>query len=662
MTGGPKLALVDFEVQDRVAIVTIDSPPVNALSQQVRQELLAVADAIAADRDVDAVVLACAGRTFVAGADINELGNPQRPYLPDVLQKIDGSPKPWVAALHGTVLGGGLELAMACAGRVALTGTKLGLPEVTLGIIPGSGGTVRLPRLIPLEKAINLVTSGKLMATEEALASGLIDRRVDRNLLEEAVQCARALLEKPVQPLLQREVKDAHAIDWAAMQRSVQQKARGATAPLEALEALKDAATFDAGIALDRERQRFMRLAVSNESRALKHIFFAERSAGQSLKTPDADPVDLSHVGVIGGGTMGVGIATALLLAGSSVTLVEQTSDAAQKARERVSATLQQSVGRKVVTAESAEEALQRLIALADYDALKECPLVIEAVFEDMAVKREVFSKLDAIMPHVAILATNTSYLDVDVLAASTKHPERILGLHFFSPAHIMKLLEIVRGAKTGPVALATAHALAKRLRKIPVVSGVCDGFIGNRIMAAYRRDCEFMLEEGATPSQIDAAMRNFGFAMGIFEVQDMSGLDIAWAQRKAKASSQASGQRVAHIADRLCEAGRFGRKTGKGWYDYSSGKPVLDDEVMGIILDESKRSGFTRHSFTEADIMDRIMKTIQQEGMAVLGEGIADNADDIDVVMINGYGFPRHRGGPMHMMGVETRHVRTVA
>lgn len=601
------MALVDFNVQDRIAIVTINSPPVNALSQPVRRELLSAADAVAANSDVDAVVLACCGRTFVAGADINELGNPLRPYLPDVLEKIEQSRKPWVAALHGTVLGGGLELAMACHGRVAAKGTTLGLPEVTLGIIPGSGGTVRLPRLIAMAKAIDLITSGKPMAAQQALASGLVDHIADDDPILQARRHARMLVENPTPSLLERDVLNVEAVDFDAMRAVVQSKARGAKAPVEAFDALKDATILDPQTALERERQRFLRLAASDESRALKHIFFAERSAGQSLKASSATPVDLSHVGVIGGGTMGAGIASGLLLAGSSVTLVEQNLESAERARERVEMTLHQSADRKVIAADAVSQALLRFSVATDYDALRSCPLVIEAVFEVMAVKREVFSKLDAVMPASAILATNTSYLDVDVLASSTNHPKRVLGLHFFSPAHIMKLLEIVRGARTGPVALATAHQLAKRLRKIPVVSGVCDGFIGNRIMAAYRRDCEFMLEEGATPPQIDAAMRNFGFAMGIFEVQDMSGLDIAWAQRKAKAPTSSSSERVAHIADRLCEAGRLGRKTGKGWYDYASGKPVFDDEVMAVILDESQRAGFNRRPFTDADIMDRI-------------------------------------------------------
>ncbi|MCZ4431918.1 3-hydroxyacyl-CoA dehydrogenase NAD-binding domain-containing protein [Agrobacterium sp. SOY23] len=657
-----ELVLVDYKVEGRVALVTIDNPPVNALNQQVRQSMLQVVEAVEADGNVDAVVLACAGRTFVAGADINELGNPLQPYLPDLLKKIDHSRKPWVAAVHGTTLGGGLELAMACHGRVAQKGTKLGLPEVSLGVIPGSGGTVRLPRLIPLEKAITLITTGKPISAEEGLTLGLVDKVAEGDLVGQACLHACSLIENPVVPLLQRAIRGDEAVDWEATQRSVSLRGRGAMAPVEALAALKDAVTHESEIALASERQRFLRLAVSDESRALKHIFFAERNAGKSLRNVGGSPVDLSHVGVIGGGTMGAGIASALLLAGSAVTLVEQNAEAALEARERVRNTIAQSAERKVINAEAADWAVQRFSTVLDYDALKTCPLVIEAVFEDMAVKRDVFAKLDAVMPASAILATNTSYLDVDRLAASTAHPERILGLHFFSPAHVMKLLEIVRGERTGSVALSTAHELAKRLRKIPVVSGVCDGFIGNRIMAAYRRDCEFMLEEGALPSQIDAAMRDFGFAMGIFEVQDMSGLDIAWAQRKARAASHSGNERIAHIADRLCEAGRFGKKTGRGWFDYRSGKPVPDDEVVALILEESKRGGFVRRSFTEAEIMNRILSTIQREGRAVINEGIAETADDIDVVLINGYGFPRHKGGPMYMADAAPSEVRTVA
>lgn len=451
-------------------------------------------------------------------------------------------------------------------------------------------------------------------------------------------------------PALDRDLVAGDAIDWDAQEVLLRKRSRGAAAPLEALASLKCAANEPVEVALTGERERFLRLAASDEAAALRHVFFAERSAGQALNQADADPADLSRVGVIGGGTMGAGIATALLLAGSKVCLIERDDTAAETARTRVADTIAASVKRGAVSASKGDAALARLSTDTDYAALRDCPLVIEAVFEDMGVKREVFDMLDAVMPAEAILATNTSYLDVNVLAAATNDPARILGLHFFSPAHVMKLLEVVRGEATGARALATGGALSKLLRKIPVVAGVCDGFIGNRIMAAYRLDCEFMLEEGALPHQIDAAMQAFGFAMGIYAVQDMSGLDIAWAQRKARASHRDPSERYAHIADRLCEAGRLGRKTGKGWYDYASGKAETDPEVTRIIEEESARAGRTRKAFTEAEIITRILTTMQREGQAVLDEGIAEGPDDIDVVMITGYGFPRHKGGPMYM------------
>ena len=404
--------------------------------------------------------------------------------------------------------------------------------------------------------------------------------------------------------------------------------------------------------ALASERRRFLRLAASPEAAALRHVFFAERAAGAALKAAKAEPADLACVGVIGGGTMGAGIATALLLAGSEVRLIERDGPAAQAARGRVAGILAESRRRGAIPAEAEAAALDRLDTGSDHAALAACPLVIEAVFEDMALKRAVFQRLDAVMPAEAVLATNTSYLDVNLLAQGTRDPSRILGLHFFSPAHVMKLLEVVRGEATGARALATGGALARLLRKVPVVARVCDGFIGNRIMAAYRRDCEFMLEEGALPQQIDAAMEDFGFAMGLCKVQDMSGLDIAWAQRKARAPLRPEGERYARIADRLCEAGRLGRKTGKGWYDYSSGTARPDPEVQRIIEEESARAGQSRRDFSAEEIMARILGAMQAEGRAVLAEGIAECAGDIDVVMVLGYGFPRHRGGPMFMAG----------
>lgn len=637
---------VTLTIRDQIAHVVIDNPPVNALNQGVRQGLSEAAVTVAATKGLKGVVLSCAGRTFVAGADIKELGNPLEPFLPDVLAAISGSPVPWVAALKGNVLGGGLELAMACHLRVAEPATKMGLPEVTLGILPGSGGTVRLPRLVSMDLAIDMVTGGKPIPAAKAQDAGLIDAICEDDLLPAAeAMLAEATLGTP---LLERQVKDAEAIDWSAREQAIARKSRGAAAPVEALASLRDATCLSPAEAMTAERERFLRLSVSDEAKALRHVFFAEREAGRSLREGDGVPVDLKCVGVIGGGTMGAGIATALLLAGSRVVLIERDTEAATRAAERVGETLGASVKRGAISEDKRQAALDALSTGSDYALLKPCPLVIEAVFEDMGVKREVFDRLDAVMPTDAILATNTSYLDVDALAETTADPGRVLGLHFFSPAHVMKLLEVVRGRATNACAMATAGALAKHLRKIAVVSGVCDGFIGNRIMNAYRRDCEFMLEEGALPHQIDAAMEAFGFAMGIYKVQDMSGLDIAWAQRKARAATRPADERYAHIADRLCEAGRLGRKAGQGWYDYASGKPEIDPEVTRIIEEESAKAGRKRRDFAQSEIMDRILSIMQAEGQAILNEGIAESADDIDVVMVAGYGFPRHKGGPM--------------
>ncbi len=645
------MTIVRVEIRDALGWVTIDNPPVNALGRAVRQGLM---EAVAGlrDADVTAVVLTGAGRAFVAGADIRELGQtPVAPFLPDVLAAIAASKTPWVAAINGAALGGGLELAMACHARFAVRTARLGLPEVNIGIIPGSGGTVRLPRLVPMATAIRLVTGGKPIGAEAALDCGLIDGLATGDLLAEAAAMAKNLAaEGRASSALDCDLVAGDAIDWEAEEAVLRKRSRGAAAPLEALAALKCAARAPVETALAGERDRFLRLAVSDEAAALRHVFFAERGAGQVLKQAGAAPVDLSRVGVIGGGTMGAGIATALLLAGSQVRLVERDISAADTAQTRVAETIAASVKRGAVTEAGGAAALAGLSTSADYRDLAACPLVIEAVFEDMDVKREVFARLDAVMPADAILATNTSYLDVNALAATTMDPARVLGLHFFSPAHVMKLLEVVRGEAAGARALATGGALARLLGKIPVVAGVCDGFIGNRIMAAYRRDCEFMLEEGALPQEIDAAMRDFGFAMGIFEVQDMSGLDIAWAQRKARAVHRDPSERHARIADRLCEAGRLGRKTGRGWYDYSSGRAEVDAEVVRIIAEERERAGRTSGVFTASGIMARILTTMQREGQAVLDEGIAESPDDIDVVMITGYGFPRHKGGPMYM------------
>ncbi len=644
---------VKVKIKAGLAHVIIDNPPVNALNQSVRAGLADAVLQLENDNTVNAVVIMGAGKHFVSGADIRELGKPPlEPQLPDVLNAIENSTKPWVAAISGSALGGGLEIAMACHARIADTSAKLGLPEVTIGVIPGAGGTVRLPRLIPMPEVIKMITTGKPISATRAGELGLLDGLADQDLVGEAETLAAKLAQagrptaSSAKPLLA-----STEIDWEAEKQQLISRVRGAVAPLEALAALKNAQTMSISDAMADARERFLRLAGGTQSAALRHIFFAERNAGSSLREVSEQAADLSRVGIIGGGTMGAGIAAALLISGSQLRLVERDAKAAESAHNLVVQTLQASAKRQVISQSEFESAQARLTTGADYAELADCELVIEAVFENMQVKHEVFAKLDAIMPEDAILATNTSYLDINEIADASKHPSRVVGLHFFSPAHIMKLLEVVRATATGPRALATAAALARRLRKIAVVAGVCDGFIGNRIMAAYRRECEFMLEEGATPLQIDSAMQNFGFAMGIYAVQDMSGLDIAWAQRKARAATRPASERYAHIADRLCEAGRFGRKTGKGWYNYESGKAQQDPEVIQIIEEERIKAGRKPVEFSEADIIDRILSVMQQEGWAVLDEKIAESADDIDVVMVTGYGFPRHRGGPMFML-----------
>lgn len=649
------MAQVKWWIADGLAWVLIDALPVNALSGEVRTGLLDAACSIAAQGGVLAVILHSAGPVFCAGADIRELGLPSRaPSLPDVISAIETSPVPWVAAIQGAALGGGLELAIACAGRISGSAASFGLPEVSIGVIPGAGGTVRLPRLVPMKRAIEMVTSGKSISVTQALDGGLVDLVSEADLLERASHYAKKLSQTAHSRTLDKPLRDAQAIDWPAETGNIRAKSRGAQAPLEALAALEAAARLPATAALADARKRFLRLGTSTEAAALRHVFKAERSAGSTLRGPELPVVKLDSAGVVGGGTMGAGIATALLLAGLRVHLLEQTDMAASQAQERILKLIEAGRERGIVSAAAARDAMSSLKVGSNYEELAHCDLVIEAVFEDMAAKQAVFSSLDAVVAPETILASNTSYLDVDDLAARTRHPERVIGLHFFAPAHVMKLLEVIRGRRTGDRALAMAGVLAKRLKKTAVVSGVCDGFIGNRIMAAYRRACESMLEQGALPHEIDAAMQAFGFAMGIFQVQDLSGLDIGWAQRKARRASGTLSAGEGRIADQLCEMGRLGRKTGRGWYRYEDGKQLIDDEVHSLIEETSKASGTERRALCAEEIINRILAVMQNEGQAILSEGIAQSADDIDIVMIAGYGFPRHKGGPMFMAALQ--------
>ncbi len=635
----------------RIAVVTIDSPPVNALSHAVRAGLVAAMADLAADDGLDGAVLACAGRTFVAGADVAEFGRPPvPPLLPAVLDAIEGQGKPVVAALFGTALGGGFELALACRLRVAVATAEVGLPEVKLGLIPGAGGTQRLPRLIGIPAAADLATSGRRVKAAEALRLGIVDRVVDGDLLEGALAVLAeriaagdlppAVSARPVPPV------DAAAAD--ALLADVRKKARGMEAPVEAARAVLRAAELPFAEGMAAERAAFERLRDGDQSKALRHVFFAEREAPKvaGLEGVAARPVD--RVGVVGGGMMGSGIAIATADAGLPVTIAETDADAAARAEARIAAHYADQARKGRLTEAQAAERRGRIAVATGVEALSDADLVIEAVFEDMGVKQDIFARLGKAAKPGAVLATNTSYLDVNAIAAASTRPGDVLGLHFFAPANVMRLLEVVRAKATAPDALATGLALGRRLGKLAVVAGVCDGFIGNRIWAYWRRHLEYLVEDGASPEAIDAALLDWGMPMGPFAVYDLSGLDIAWATRKRKAATRDPAERCVRIADRLCEAGRLGRKTAAGWYRYVDGRAEPDPAVAEIVADERRLRGIAPRNVSADDIRRRSLAAIANEAAKILEEGIAQRASDVDMVLVAGYGFPNWRGGPL--------------
>jgi 3-hydroxyacyl-CoA dehydrogenase len=632
-----------------IAIVTVDNPPVNALSQALRQALVEAVTELDADDAVKAVVLVCAGRTFIAGADVKEFGQPpQPPHLPDVVVAIEAAQKPWVAAIHGSALGGGLEVALGCAYRVAVPSASLGLPEVKLGIIPGAGGTVRLPRLIGPAAAVDLVTGGIPVGPKKAQALGLIDAVTDGDLRAGAIAFANDIAGKPVpQPISGRAVPAVEAGFWEGAEKAVAAKAKREVAPLKALGSVRNASETDFASAMAFERETFLELRGSAQAAALRHVFFAERAAPRPPELAGVTPRDMRSAAVIGGGTMGAGIAAALRDAGLPVALIERDKAAVERGLANIRAIFEGSVKRGHITQDVAAERIAGVIGSDDYGLLADTDLVIEAVFEDIAVKRAVFAKLSEACRPDAVLATNTSYLDPNTISEGVSRPERFLGLHFFSPAHIMKLLEIVPTEATAPEVLATGFALARLLGKIPVRAGICDGFIGNRILKVTRAQAERLLLSGATPSAVDAAMRVFGLPMGPFEAQDLGGLDIAAFQRKA--ARERGETPFAPVAERLCAITRFGQKSGGGWYDYLPGDraPKPSETVAEIIAEEA--SGRPQRVWDEASIADAIILPMVNEAMRILEEGVALRAADIDLVKIHGYGFPRSRGGPTH-------------
>lgn len=630
-----------------IAVVTVDNPPVNAIGQAVRQGLWDAVAALDADPAVRAVVLTCAGRTFMAGADVREFGRPpQPPHLPDLVARIEAAAKPWVAAIHGSALGGGFEIALGCRWRVAAPDAQVGLPEVTLGIVPGAGGTVRTPRLIGAEGAVPLVTSGKPVKAARAVQMGLIDAVVTGDLTTGATAFLRGALarEWPL-PISARPAADPGAVFWQQAAADVAKSARGADAPLAALESIRTAVTAGFDDAMAHERETFLRLRGSDQAAALRHVFFAERAAPRPPELEGVTPRNVASAAVIGGGTMGAGIAAALAGAGLPVTLIERDADALERGRANVTKIWDGSVKSGRMTEEGKALHLSRVTFATDYAALAGTDLVIEAVFEDMDVKRAVFGQLVAACRPDAILATNTSYLDPRRIVEGLPGQERFLGLHFFSPAHIMKLLEIVPTDATAPEVLAAGFALARRLGKVPVRAGICDGFIGNRILKLTRAQAERLLLAGATPGQVDGALRRFGMAMGPLQVQDLAGLDIAAFQRQA---ARARGETpFAPIADRLVEAGRLGQKTGAGWYDYPPEERGGKDSPA--VAEAIAAAGGQPQALSDDDLVDTVILPMVDEGARILADGTAARAADVDLVKVHGYGFPRWRGGPMH-------------
>jgi len=640
-------ASVDLRRDGEIAVVAVDNPPVNALKHEVRAGLAEALRQTREDAAVKAVVIACAGRTFFAGADITEFGKPpQSPGLGEVIAAIEAMPKAVVAALHGTALGGGFELALACHFRVAVPGARVGLPEVKLGLLPGAGGTQRLPRLIGPEKALKMIVTGDPIDAREALAEGVIDNIVDGDLTAGAIAFARRILTEggPLRLVRDREDK-LSAEGFADAAETLTRRVRGRDAPAACVEAVRNAIVLPFDEGLKREGELFRKLVAGDQSKAQRHIFFAEREAARVPGIPEGTkPRPIATAAVIGAGTMGGGIAMCFANAGIPVTIVETGRDLLQKGLDRVAANYRATVSRGGLGADEMERRMALINAVTELDAVAAADVVIEAVFEEMDLKKRVFADLDRAAKAGAVLATNTSTLDVDEIARATTRPQDVLGTHFFSPANVMRLLEIVRGAATSADALATAVALGRRLGKVPVTVGVCYGFVGNRMLARRSVEAERLLLGGALPQEVDAAVSDFGFPMGPFAMADMAGLDVGWRIRKGR------GERN-EIEDALCEAGHFGQKTGKGYFRYEAGSrtPMPDPEVERTILDASSRAGIARRAIMQEEIIERMIYPMINEGARILEEGIAARPGDIDVIWVYGYGWPVWRGGPMY-------------
>ena len=635
-----------------VAVIIVDNPPVNALKYEVRAGMLENFTQAATDKSVEAIVLTGAGRTFMAGADITEFGKPMKaPGLSEVIAAIEKIQKPMIAAVHGTPLGGGLEVTLGCHFRVAAPGTRLGLPEIKLGIIPGAGGTQLLPRLVGVEKGLAMILSGDPIPAKEALAAGLVDEIIEGDLVKGAVAFAKKVVAEK-RPL--RHVRDlddkiapfrANPEKFNEAAANVAKKSRGLEAPLAAIEAVRAAVTLPVDEGLKRERELFVKLVGGEQSKAQRYIFFAEREAAKIPGMPAGlKPREVARAAVIGAGTMGGGISMSFANAGIPVTVVETGEEALKRGFDTIKKNYQISVQRGALKQEDADKRFALLKGTTSMDGVKDADIVIEAVFEEMNIKKEVFGAIDKLAKPSAVLATNTSYLNVDQIAQTTKRPKEVLGTHFFSPANVMKLLEIVRGKETAPDVLATAMAVGRKIGKVPVVVGVCHGFVGNRMLSPRQNQAERLLLEGALPRDVDAAAVEFGFPMGPFAMSDLAGIDVGWRIRKALGTRN-------EIADALADMGRFGQKTGRGFYIYEKGSrsPIPDPEVEEIIVAASKRLGIPRRQIDKKEIIERLVFPMINEGAKILDEGIAYRASDIDVIWVYGYGWPIWRGGPMY-------------
>jgi len=643
--------VVSTEVKADAGLLLVDSPPVNALSHAVREGLVNGLAQLVADPAVKIIVLACKGRTFFAGADISEFGKPKRdPILVDAIAALERSPKPVVAAIHGAALGGGLEVALGCHFRVAVPSAKLGLPEIKLGIFPGAGGAQRLPRIIGPEKALELILSGESLDAASAKAMGVIDEVIDGDPVEAGLAFARRVLVEslPYVAVRDREEKIAQTrADPAAFDALAQKLTRGdrqQLAPGAVVEAVRRAFTTPIDQALRIDGERNAELIAGVQARALRHLFFAEREAAKVIGLPaEVRPRPVKRAVVVGAGTMGGGIAMSFAAAGMPVTVIDATQEALDRGLDRVRSNYATSVKRGSLAPAEMDRRLGLIAGAADRGAAADADLVIEAVFEDATLKRQIFADLEQICRPETIIATNTSAIDVDELAADLQRPENFLGMHFFSPANVMKLLEVVRAGKSSPEAIATAMAVGRQIGKIPVIAGNCDGFIGNRMVAKRSAQVDLLLLKGALPKEVDDALKAFGFPMGPLAINDMSGLDIGWSIRNRRGTPFP-------IADAICERGWFGQKVGRGYYLYAPGDrtPNANPEVEQLIADISAREGVERRSIPQAEMIERMIYPLINEGARILEEGVAQRPSDIDVVWVNGYGWPRWTGGPM--------------